>query len=181
MSKYPLPLVDAARTEFGFARTVCACRECALNCRHIPGYLIPADLERIHQHLSPGEDLFAWAQQHLLASPGAKVLQRGTIFRIPTLVPARQPNGACTFLTAEGLCAIHPVAPFGCAFFDAHQPRTESDQRSLRGLQAVMAAWSTGDLYAQVWMTLDRAGLRAPAPEGCRQNLQRALDQEKRL
>lgn len=177
----PLPVVVPARTEFGFRRTVCACRECTLNCRHIPGYLIPDDLERIHQHLAPGGDLFAWARQHLLASPGAKVQHRGKIIRIPTLVPARQPNGACTFLTVADRCAIHAVAPFGCAFFDAHQDRAESDQRSLRGLQAVMEAWSTGARYALDWITLDQAGLRAPAPENCRQHLQQALDQERRL
>jgi hypothetical protein len=35
------------RKEFGFVRTVCACGECTINCHFIPGYLIPADLERI--------------------------------------------------------------------------------------------------------------------------------------
>lgn len=181
MTRNPLPLVDPARTEFGYSRTVCACRECTLNCRHIPGYLIPDDLERICQQLAPGDDLFAWAKHHLLASPGAKLQYRGKILRIPTLVPARQPNGACVFLTPEGRCSVHAVAPFGCAFFDAHQHCTESDRRSLRGLQAVMEAWSTGARYALVWITLDQAGLRAPAPENCRQHLQQALDRERPL
>lgn len=179
MTTHALPLVDPARTEFGFARTKCDCQECALNCRFIPGYLIPADLDHIMQHLAPSTDPFSWAKQHLLASPGAKVMQCNRVFRIPTLVPARQPSGVCIFLTAENRCSIHAVAPFGCAFFDAHQSRTESDQRSQRGLRAVMETWFRLDLYAQVWLALDHAGLHAPAPEVCRQKLQQALNHEK--
>lgn len=177
MIKLTLPLVDPARTEFGFARTKCDCHECTLNCRFIAGYLIPADLDRITQRLAPGTNLFGWAAQHLLASPGAKVMQRNRIFRIPTLVPARQPNGACIFLTAENRCAIHAVAPFGCSFFDAHQTRAVADRRSQQGLRVVMEAWCRMDLYAQVWLVLDQADLQAPAPEICRQNMQHAFGQ----
>ena len=32
------------RTEFGVPRTACGCEGCTSNCRHMPGYLIPADL-----------------------------------------------------------------------------------------------------------------------------------------
>jgi Fe-S-cluster containining protein len=178
MTKLALPVVDPARTEFGFSRTVCACQECTLNCQHIPGYLIPADLERIQQYLAPAADIFIWAEQHLLASPGAKVMQQDKVFRIPTLVPARHSNGTCTFLTTENRCSIHAVAPFGCSFFDAHQSRAESDRRSQRGLQAIMEAWSRLDLYALVWVALDLAGLQASAPEVCRQKLQQARNQD---
>ena len=48
------------RTEFGFERTACACSECAINCRFIPGYLIPADLDRIAGHLG-SENLIEFA------------------------------------------------------------------------------------------------------------------------
>jgi hypothetical protein len=174
-ARQPLPLIDAARTEFGFCRTVCACRDCTLNCRYLPGYLVPADLERMHQHLSPAEDLHAWARRHLLASPGALVLRWGRLARISTLVPARQPGGACTFLTDAGRCAVHAVAPFGCAFFDAHMPKAEADRRSRRGLQAVLEAWGAGDPYARLWALLADAGLVAPPPEVARQQLRRAL------
>lgn len=174
-----LPVVDASRTEFGFHRTVCACAECVRNCRHIPGYLIPADLDRLRQHLAPGEDLLVWARRHLLASPGAKVLQAGRVFRIPTLVPARQADGTCTFLTAEGRCAIHAVAPFGCAFFDAHMPTVEADRRSSRGLQDVLEAWVQGNVYARIWMALHEAGRVAPPPEVCRQQLRQALAEDR--
>jgi hypothetical protein len=67
----PLPVISLARTEFGFARTECACQACTRCCHHIPGYLIPADLDRIVSQTTPGADLSSWAHQHLLASPGA--------------------------------------------------------------------------------------------------------------
>jgi hypothetical protein len=176
MTRHPLPAIDPARSEFGFDRTVCACDACTLNCHHIPGYLIPADLERMQQQLAPGEDLLAWAQRNLLASPGAVVLCLGQPVRIPTLVPARRADGVCNFLTDSGRCAIHAVAPFGCAFFDAHMPSAEADRRSKRGLQAVLEAWDTGGLYARLWVMLADAELVAPAPEVARQQLRQACD-----
>jgi hypothetical protein len=172
MDTHPLAVIDAARTEFGFSRTVCACHACTLYCRHMPGYLIPADLERIHQHLSPGEDLVVLARRHLLASPGALVLRRGLPLRIPTLVPARRLGGACVFLTDAAQCAIHAVAPFGCAFFDSHMPPAEADRRSMRGLQAILDAWNAGDAYARLWVALADAGFVADAPEVARPHFQ---------
>jgi len=180
MATHSLPVIDPSRNELGFERTVCACSECTLNCQHIPGYLIPADLDRLHQYLAPSEDLGSWARRHLLASPGALVLRRHQVGRIPTLVPARRPDGACAFLTEAGRCAIHAVAPFGCAFFDAHMSQAEADRRSQRGLQAVLEAWSASGPYAKVWVLLASAGLVAPAPEVARQQLQQALEETER-
>jgi Fe-S-cluster containining protein len=179
MSKRPLPLVDPARREFGFCRTHGACPECTRSCQHIPGYLVPADLERMHRSLAPDQDLHSWARQHLLASPGAVVLCRGRAFRIPTLVPARRLDGACVFLTADGRCAVHAVSPFGCAFFDAHMADAEADRRSRRGLWAVLEAWEAGGPYAQLWAALAREGLVAPAPEEARERLRRASDDDR--
>jgi hypothetical protein len=176
MTKQSLPIVDSARIEFGFHRTQCDCLECARSCYHVPGYLIPADLERIHRHLAPDQDLRAWAKEHLLASPGALVLRGGRACRILTLVPARQPDGACVFLTAAGRCAIHTVSPFGCAFFDSHMSHSECDRRSKRGLQAVLEAWEAGELYAHVWVALAGDGLVALPPEVARQQLRRGFD-----
>jgi hypothetical protein len=139
----------------------------------LPGYLIPADLDRIQQQLAPGEDLMAWAREHLLASPGALVKRGDKVFRIPTRVPARREDGACIFLTAGSQCGIHAVAPFACAFFDWHMDTAEADHRSGRGLHAVLAAWFAGGRYAQVWAALHEAGLCAPAPEVSRQQLLR--------
>jgi hypothetical protein len=144
----------------------------------MPGYLIPADLDRIHQHLAPERDLLSWARCHLLASPGALVAVRGRRFRIPTLVPGRRADGACLFLDRENRCQIHSVAPFGCAFFDTLLPHAEADRRSSRGLHAVLEAWHRGDLYAQIWIELHDVGLWAPAPEICRQQLQQGNREE---
>jgi hypothetical protein len=177
LTKPSLALIDPERTEFDFARTICACTACVKYCLHLPGYLIPADLDRIQLYLSPSEELFAWATKYLLASPGALVMQEQHIFRIPTLVPARRPDGACLFLSNKSRCCIHTVAPFGCGFFDSHQEPSESDRRSQRGLQAVLDAWRHGDLYAQVWQVLYDAGLRAQPPEQCRQQLQQHIEQ----
>src|SRR5262249_13123421 len=128
--------------------------------------------------LAPGTDLVAWARPHLRASPGAVVLRRGQPVRIRTLVPARRPDGACTFLTDAGQCAIHAVAPFGCAFFDAHLAGARGDRRSQRGLQAVVEAWEASDPYARLWALLAGDGLVAPPPEVARQQLQQTVDED---
>jgi hypothetical protein len=39
------------RTDFGFRRIECACSACVRNCYFLPGYLIPADPERIADQL----------------------------------------------------------------------------------------------------------------------------------
>lgn len=168
MPRRPLPAVGPGRTEFGFNRTVCACSVCVRYCKHVPGYLIPADLDRIRGHLGGETPLQAWADTFLRASLGAIVRQAGQLRRIPTLVPARRVSGACVFLTAGDRCQIHAAAPYGCAFFDAHQPHEESVRRSLRGLQSVADAWASDGMYARVWRALDAAGLRAVSPEVAR-------------
>src|SRR6266446_1724770 len=103
------------RTEFGLERTTCACEVCKTNCRFMPGYLIPSDLDRM---IPIGVDPLTWAEMNLLASPGALVMKNLQFFRIPTLVPSTKADGSCINLTPEGLCSIHETAPFGCAFFD---------------------------------------------------------------
>lgn len=141
------------RTPFGFSRTECACAECVLNCQHLPGYLIPSDLSVIAAQLGY-ENLLTFALENLLASPGATVMANGEMFQIPTLVPARQTNGACQFLTSENRCLIHAVSPYACRAFDVHQSTAEADERSLAGLAAIAQEWKTGGLYARVWTTL---------------------------
>lgn len=162
------------RKEFGFARTVCACGECTINCHFIPGYLIPADLERIAARLGY-DDLIEFAVNNLLASPGATVLDGGQVRQIPTLVPARRSDGACYFLDGEEGCSIHNFSPFGCAFFDVHQSREESDRRSCYGLAEIDRAWSEGHLYAQLWLLLRMLGLNAPSPKVARAKMNAVL------
>ena len=166
------------RITFGFARTNCACEECALNCRFIPGYLIPADLAAIASQLGD-ENLLTFALENLLASPGATVMAEGQVFQIPTLVPARQLNGACTFLTAENHCAIHAVSPYGCSHFDVHQSHTEADTRSVAGLQAIAREWKTGGLYARIWTILHEIKLDAPSALESRKQLEQELRRTK--
>lgn len=164
------------RITFGFARTHCTCKECALNCRFIPGYLIPTDLAALANHLGY-ENLLTFALENLLASPGATVMAEGQVFQIPTLVPQRQPDGACTFLTAENHCAIHAVSPYGCSHFDVHQSQPEADARSLAGLQAIAREWKTGGLYARIWTILHEMKRHAPSPVEARKQLQQVLPQ----
>jgi hypothetical protein len=177
MPRVPLPVLDPDRVEFGFPRTRCPCAACAAPCSFIPGYLVPDDLPRLAAHHGPGADPLAWAAEHLLASPGALVARAGRAFRIPTLVPARGPGGACAFLADGGACAVHEAAPFGCAFFDSHMTAAQADRRSLAGLRAVARAWSDGGLYAEAWRGLAEAGRVAPAPEEARRQMREALGQ----
>lgn len=163
-----------ARINFGFHRTECACEECVLNCRFIPGYLIPTDLADIARHLG-ADNLLSFAIENLLASPGAIVMAEGRMLQIPTLVPARQPNGACKFLTAENHCAIHAVSPYGCSHFDVHQSNSEADIRSIAGLQTIAHEWMIGGVYAKLWTILRSLKLVAPSPLEARSKLKMAV------
>lgn len=162
-----------ARVEFGFTRTECACRKCQKHCRQIPGYLIPDDVERISRHLGDA-DPREFADRYLLASPGATVMSAdGHIIQISTLVPRRQENGSCIFLTADGWCSIHAVAPFGCAFFHCSQSQAEANRRSSRGLQEIARHWieKTTSSYTMLWRRLYQAGRRAIPPHLARPHM----------
>jgi hypothetical protein len=159
------------RIFMGHHRTTCDCDLCAANCRFIPGYLLPEDLTNIPLFLSYSE-LFEFAEKNLLASPGALVMKNGKVLRIRTIVPARDEQGWCRFFDGS-LCTIHPVAPFGCAFFDAHQAQSESNTISAKGLEILARLWENQprSLYCQVWNHLYRKGMQAPAPEECRNRM----------
>lgn len=157
-----------ARTEFGYERTSCACNACVANCRFMPGFLIPSDLERM---IPSDADPFEWAKTQLLASPGALAMKDGQTFRIRTLVPAvKREDKTCIYLIGDR-CAIHTIAPFGCAFFDCGP-----DQRfelSSAGLKSVMEAWRDNTLYAQLWLYLDTRGKRQYSPDVLRARMRR--------
>jgi Fe-S-cluster containining protein len=169
--------MSAERAEFGIARTECACRACVVNCRFVPGSLIPADLHRIAKYLNESS-LTRFALDNLLASPGAIIYTRSGPVRIRTLVPARRADGACRFLTAEDRCSIHAVSPYSCAMFDCKQSKEEADALSLRGLAEVAKAWQRGDLYAQLWLMLYHNGRVAPSPIEARARMRAALEAE---
>lgn len=151
-------------------RTVCECEACRKGCYEGPGYLIPTDLTAYKTRfgLDTAEKRLAWAEEHLLASPGAVVVKGGVMFRIPTLVPARQ-NGEqrtpCHFLTDGGRCSIHAVSPFGCRAYDSHMPASVGSDRSQIGMQLVLDDWKRAGEYSQTWTHLNDKGRVAPAPE----------------
>jgi Fe-S-cluster containining protein len=165
------------RTEFGVARTECACRSCVANCRFVPGALIPADLHRIAEYLNESH-LTRFAFDNLLASPGAIIYTRGRLIRIRTLVPARRADSACRFLTSEDRCSVHAVSPYSCAMFDHTQSRKEADALSLRGLMEIARAWQRGDLYARLWLLLHHGDRIAPSPIEARVRMRAALAAE---
>ena len=158
----------------GHCRTVCNCELCAINCRFIPGYLLPKDLDKIATFLGYSK-LSEFAEKNLLASPGAIVIKDGRLCRIRTLVPARNQSGWCKFFDGS-LCTIHPVSPFGCAFFDSHQEQSESNVISAEGLQVIAGLWEDQprSRYCQIWNHLHVRGMRAPAPEECRKRMETA-------
>jgi len=166
------------RTEFGFERTECACEACTRYCFHLPGALIPADLNAISAYLGY-DDLVRFAVENLLASPGAIVSVNGFQIRIPTLVPQRGLGGACKFLR-DNRCSIHANAPYSCAFFRAEQDQREADARSLRGIQAIAQEWSAGGIYARLWMLLHSMGLVAPSPIEARERMRREAQEKKK-
>jgi hypothetical protein len=57
-----------------------------LSCEHIPGFLVPSEIEMIATHLGYN-DLIQFAIENLPASPGAIVSRRQELISIPTLVP----------------------------------------------------------------------------------------------
>jgi hypothetical protein len=156
------------RTEFGVARSSCSCGECQLKCRFMPGFLIPADLKRM---IPPTVDPFAWAERNLLASPGAIVVYKGETFRVPTLVPATKADGSCINLTREGRCAVHAIAPFGCAFFACN---VDPPGLSQAGIAATANELHAGGLYAQLWYHLWETGRRQLGPEILRPRMEAA-------
>ena len=164
------------RTEFGFDRTVCDCHHCRQPCMHMPGYLIPDDLERMAVAMEYTNSL-EFAREWLWASPGPLVgnTATGRAARIPTIVPARQDNGRCIFFMESGLCKVHAAAPAGCAFFDMHQSAGEAERRSLTFLKAVARAGAKGEPYSAVWHVLARTGRKAPPPESTRHRFDRGV------
>jgi hypothetical protein len=109
---------------------------------------VPSDLARL---CPPGEDVFAWAERHLRALAGRPH---------PALVPARGVTGGCHWFF-DGGCAVHGQAPFGCAFFDSHQPPEEVGRRQEAMARARAEDAAGGGLYTRVWRHLVAKGLVA--------------------
>lgn len=129
-----------------FVRTACACRRCVDCCKAQPGPLVPGDYERILEHtgLHPEE-----ARLMFWASPGSLVrdMRTGRERFVGTITP-QQVRGRCVFLQPDDRCGIHAVAPYGCAFFDMHQPTAVYQPRSQWLVQAIVADADYGALRA---------------------------------
>jgi len=130
-------------------------------------------LDLLHWQEEQGEDFAAWCLTHLAASPGALVLLRGQVTRIPTLVPRRLWQGKCHWLTPQQRCAIHAAAPFGCAAFDCTMPKAEADRRSQHVLFEIYADRLTGGPYSRLWDRLHARGQVVRGPEEARRDLPR--------
>lgn len=159
------------RIFMGHFRTICNCDLCARKMNLFRSIAMPEDLDYIATFLGYSK-LFEFAEKNLLASPGAIVIKNGRLARIRTLVPARSDSGWCKFFDGS-LCTIHPVAPFGCAFFDSHQEQSQSDAISAKGLQIIAGLWEDEpfSLYCQIWNHQHGRDMSAPAPEECRDRM----------
>jgi len=132
----------------------------------MPGFLIPAYLERL---MPVDVNPFVWAEQNLLASPGALVMSGGQLYRVPTLVPAKKEDGSCIHYQQRG-CAIWENSPFGCAFFGCGAQ--DEDKMSNKGIMAVYRAHGDpASLYHRVWSYLWAAGKQQDAPEVSRERM----------
>ena len=77
------------------------------------------------------------AKKYFWNSPGMVLLRAGEMFRLRTITP-RMKKKRCVFLRKNGDCAIHPVAPFGCRYFDVHMSAEEGQERAQWGLTQLM-------------------------------------------
>ena len=159
-----------------FERTTCACNECKLACRHMPGALIPGDAEAIAGHLGV-QATDEWIEQHFRASDGAKVVLQGNFLAVPSMVPAQKADGSCTFLDDDGRCTVHPVAPFGCAYLDMHMGQSEADERSQATIRAQLEDLAKQGDHSKHIANLAEKGLVAPPLFERRRNLENAFEE----
>lgn len=119
-----------------FKRTECFCPACRKCCKQGPGYTIPGDIKRISEYVRLPINLVL---TFFTQGKGADVFWgNGNHLHVNTIVPRTDTDGKCIFLLGNERCSIHPVAPFGCAFFDMHMPREQGDERSLWGLKQIL-------------------------------------------
>lgn len=135
-----------------FERTICACLPCTYYCYRQPGHMLPEDVAAIARHLVERGEIRSVEEVHryLQASKGAVVAdsRTGRVFRIGTITP-RMEDGRCVFLENDR-CRVHPVAPFGCAYFDSHMSAAEGARRSSWGLRVIQVDQTYRALRAEL-------------------------------
>lgn len=130
-------------------RSECSCEMCRAACRHMPGMLIPGDIDRIAECLdtTPSEDFIA---KNFRASTGMKALCQGNTVVIPTIVPAQKPNGECVFYS-NGKCTVHKASPFGCSHFRVCDNSEEGVRESGGRVRLAANAIANSVDYSLTW------------------------------
>lgn len=138
-------------------RTICGCGECSSHCHRAPGYTLPGEIAQIAEYLGK-ENVEQFTEEYFVASKRTRVLIGQDQYIIPTLSP-RMENGHCVFLNDAGECSIHAVSPYGCAYFDAHQPQAEAYRNSRAGLNYLVHCLENteeGAEYINTWDKLNQ-------------------------
>ncbi len=92
--------------------------------------MLPGQLEKVAAYMKVSIEK---ARSFFCNSPGMLLFSRTRgVFRVRTIVP-KFSHGECVFLVG-GKCSIHPVAPFGCRYFDVHMDKEEGDRRARWGV-----------------------------------------------
>ena len=121
-----------------FDPTTCACKADRNLCKRQPGHLLPGQLQKIADYLGKSlkrtKKLFWNSPGMILENPKDKSLTR-----IRTITPVFR-KGRCIFLDKRERCKIHPVAPFGCRYFDVHMDYEEGQKRSHWGLDQILGS-----------------------------------------
>lgn len=139
---------EVVKVPLRFARTTCACEPCVEPCKRQPGPLAPGDFDRIVKFLALDPVI---ARAFFWASPGAllRSTTTGEHWQIGTVTP-RFEGGRCVFLMPDDRCAIHSVAPFGCAYADSHQVDAEWQPKALWLYEAIVRDADYGHLRASL-------------------------------
>lgn len=101
-----------------FERSVCACAGCQAFCRSgKPGCLAPGDVDAIADYLGLEEASEEFLRGSFEArGDGPKCAHNDHADgETPAIRPKIREDGSCLFLSAEGECRIHKVAPFECS------------------------------------------------------------------
>ena len=133
-------------------RTCCACKKCTEHCFEKPGYTLPGEIKIIASYLGR-TDVEEFTEEHFMASRKTRVLIGDRQYVVPTLSPKLM-DGKCVFLDDNGRCTIHPVSPYGCAYFDHHQDFETANQRVRDGINFLMYSMQCTDEgreYLSTW------------------------------
>lgn len=107
-----------------YERSYCDCSECSTSCRERPGALAPGDMDHIAEYDGQKECSEEYLLAHFEAcvdGPGYACKEYPDAQTI-AIRPKRKADGSCVFLTSEGKCSIHLVAPFECKVTRSCEP-----------------------------------------------------------